>query len=144
MSDMTPTVIFLPGISGMQLPENIEKVGYPDTATDLEKILKLHGLNVDYAVTKSERVEVAHRAIDIWLPIIGFAAGAAGNVALNILSNALYDRFINRRRNDLPTPTIHLRLVRLPDGTEVFELNGGPEEIVETIREIGKGDRDDV
>lgn len=155
LSTEGPKFRFLPGIPGIELQdEKLNQIAYPDTAADLEKVLRQRGAIVEYSVSRELREEVGHRAADIWLPIIELVQLGGVSVALNLLSNVLYDMFIRKRvvKDSDPqleesqeidgleerssTPILHLTIERLPDGTARTELNGPAEDVVQAIREL--------
>ena len=68
------SVAVLPGVpnmGGLTVDDGI--VPFPDTTVDFVKILRAHGLNVEFTVAREDRRYVGHKAFELWLPILEFS-----------------------------------------------------------------------
>jgi hypothetical protein len=90
----TEPVTVLPGVPNMAgLTVDDGAVPFPDTTTDFVKVLRHHGLEVEYAVPRERRVYVGHKAFELWLPILEFTRdlliGIEGGLLVELLKTYL-------------------------------------------------------
>lgn len=144
MSDAAQ-ILFLPGVPGLGLEPSIAASNpYPDTTIDLLKVMRSYGVDASFSEPRENRVDVAHRNADVWLPVVSVVGVHGVGVALNILSNALYDlyvkRFVDPSNNgdpDRPPAQLHIELrYNSVTGEQLVRMDGAASDVIAAIREI--------
>lgn len=130
-------VVVLPGLPGWFPNDNQIRHPFPNTTTDVVKVLRGQGLSVEHVVAREGRQIIALKAAEYWLPILVFSYEVAVNVSAELLAGVITQLFgaVQLRRDRLHVRYGH----RLPDGTvSYFEAHGPGDEVVKAIRAHGK------
>ena len=135
-----PDVLVLPGIPGLfdQLPSG--ESAYPVTTTDVVKLLREAGLNVEYAEARNERTQVGHNAADLWIPVLLFVQQTSWDVVISYVTSVLTSLIgipeTSKRR-------LHVKVgVRNSNGDDTFfESSGKARDVLAAMRQAGINDR---
>ncbi len=105
---------------------------YPRGTSDIVKILRERGFQVEYDRPKSERVVVSHNAAEVWLPILAFASNVLANIPANIISSVIMDYLAPL---GLDRSKLHVEFkVKNADGSEAtFKADGSGPDVVRSI-----------
>lgn len=129
-------VTVVPGIPGTGV-DHLEtgEYAYPGTTTDIVKLLKERGFEVEYAVPRSERVDVEHNAADIWVPILQFLQVTEATAVGTIVAQMILDLF---GRDFVKHSVLHVKFSRQkPDGEmQEFEADGAGPDVIEAMRQF--------
>lgn len=156
-------VTVLPGVPNMpRLKIDSGVAPFPNTTTDFVKILREHGISVEYSVPKDQRSYVALKAFELWLPILEFTQGMLTAVGSGILVELLKS-YVHPNHSAHPegvhqigqnddvtseetTPAIlHVEWhVAKPEGErQTFVANGHMPEVLEALEKFEKNVRRD-
>lgn len=151
-------VTVLPGVPNMaKLKIDSGVTPFPNTTTDFVKVLREHGISVEYSVPKDQRTYVALKAFELWLPILEFTQSMLTAVGSGILVELLKS-YVHPNRSsqpegmqqihqnddatsEEPTPGIlHVEWhVAKPNGErQTFVANGHMPEVLESLEQFEK------
>lgn len=123
-----PDIIIRPGVPGLGF-ESMEDgtAGYPSSATNLIKLLREHGTIAEYDRPSDKRSELAHKAADVWLPVLEIVK----DVSIGVLSACIFELVTS------PRSRVHVKIGRRRHGTtEWIEASGERDDVVEAIAQL--------
>ncbi len=130
-------VLVCPGLPrDLSKPTDVQVV-YPDTTTDMVKILRARGYRVAFVDPDAAKTLVGHKAVDVWLPILEFGSALIATAGGEVLATLILDYFKARHSS---TPVAHISWhVTMPDGqSEAFEYDGPSDQAAESARVFEK------
>lgn len=166
MSETTqppPDVTVLPGVPNMDgLTVDDGVVPFPDTTTDVVKLLRQRGISVEYSVPRDQRTYVGHKAFELWLPILEFTRdlliGIEGGLLVELLMSYVQpaadsstpedleqsDEEVGEPRDTAPA-ILHVEWhVAKPDGErETFVANGSMPDVLDALARFEQHVRND-
>lgn len=125
MTDSELQVIIRPGVPGLGFEElDGGHAGYASSADDLVKLLRERGVATDFDRPREERLEVTHKAADVWLPVIEVVR----DLAIGVLGGCIVELVKDEKTR------LHAKVGRSRRGaTEWLELDGSRDEVIEAI-----------
>lgn len=135
-------VLVVAGLPGWSQAGTTDQVSnpYPETTTDVVKLVREQGLTVQYAVPREDRQTVSLNAAEYWLPVLVFAYDVGTNLVAGYFTGV-----ITQLLGSLPkrSDRLHVRFGReTTDGAvEYFEAHGPAPDVVKAIKAHGKATR---
>ena len=115
---------------------------YPNTTTDVAKLLAEHGFNVEFEDERNQRSYVSFYAAEIWLPILDFGiqiiAGGLGNL-LGDLLHAL----LGSDSSEKTILHVEFRVKSRKGNKKVFKASGKADDVLKAIETFEREVRDD-
>lgn len=114
---------------------------YPSSASNVVKLLRQEGMQVEYAHEKSERRVVSLNALEVWLPILSFVGDVGANIPANIVATMIMNYF-KGMKNGTSDTLLHLEYeFQDSKGNKAkFSASGSPEHVISALKEV-KDDR---
>lgn len=131
--DAKPDVTVQPGLPGRADPEGVDGGVYPNTTTDIVKLLREQDLRVEYVQTRDQRSTLTLKAAEWWIPILVFAYQVDISLCGTLLANAVAELFPDRE----PKPILHVKCGRETADQQIdwFEADGPSDKVIEALRE---------
>lgn len=115
MGDTARYVTILPGVPGMEgLTVDDDRMPYPDSTSDVAKILMELGLEVRFTEARELRRYVGHKALELWAPILQFTIEVLVAVEAGILLMILDEFLPGERRENTRLAASNSELVDAP------------------------------
>lgn len=115
---------------------------YPNTTTDVAKLLAERGLTVTYEDEKGQRSYVSFYAAELWIPIIQVASSIFAGIAGNFLSDIIRE-LIGADRPDDTLLHVEYSVVPRSGGKRTFRANGKADDVLKAIDTFEQEVRDD-
>lgn len=149
----------VPNMAGLTVDDGVTP--FPDTTTDFVKVLREHGVEVEYAVPRERRRYVGHKAFELWLPILECSRDVFLAVGSGLLVESIKDYLAPRTRDSdaaavdradedsppesRPPAILHVEFhVQTHDGNrESFMANGAAPDVFRALEEFEEHLRDD-
>jgi hypothetical protein len=109
---------------------------YPLLTSDIVKLLRQQGLEVDYEHQPADRIAVSLNALELWLPILNFVGDVGANVPANIVANLITSYFRGSRLKQDNT-VLHLE-IRISSKKKELKASGRPEDVLAAVERFGK------
>ncbi|RSM80469.1 hypothetical protein DL991_10080 [Amycolatopsis sp. WAC 01375] len=128
-----PDVLIRRGIPSMpSMPRDTLPAMYPYEAIHVAKLLREHGLVVDFEDDRADREYYTHDAFDIWLPVMNLAVGVVGGVTVALINDVI--KKLTKRGDDdadRPNTVLHVEItVTDPDGHQKhLKIDGSPDDV---------------
>lgn len=79
----------IPGMPGLTVPSG--KYPYPDTVTDIAKLIRERGFEAFYEDPREDRAIIAHKAADIWVPVMQVTSSLLLSVSSGLFTALILD-----------------------------------------------------
>ena len=145
MADISPTaegkpvVRVQPGVPG--LIERLESGNgaYPDSTTDIVKLLRVAEFDVLYDEPPESRSIVAHNAADFWMPVLTFTVTFSWSVIAGIVGNLLTSLLGKDR---VSRSQLHIKVGRTNEigETSYFEGSGPAPDVLRALEMFNTDD----
>ena len=122
--------LIVPGLPGRaDDPEAVENALYPSSTIDVVKLLREHGIAVDYAPVDKPRAELSLKAAELWVPLIIFARDVLAEGGAHVLVDVVWDRLHGRNHGK---SILHLNVGSRGAGGQVewFESHGHADDVL--------------
>lgn len=142
-------VLVLPGFPDREVALNEAGNPYPSTTIDVVKRLRQLGLTVEFTESREQRLEVALKASELWIPVLQVAQQVFINLGVWQLIKAFELRSTARsasagediagESDRAEAPLLHVRMaVVREDGRETrwIEVDGSPDDVVRVIAQV--------
>lgn len=134
-ADKARSVRVQPGVPGIMVRLESGNGAYPDSTTDIVKLLREVSFEVSYEEPSECRSLVAHNAADFWMPILIFTDELTWSVIGGVLANALTSLLGTARAS---RAQLHLKIGRESrDGeTSYFEGSGPASQVLKALEKF--------
>lgn len=132
-------VVVLPGFpDAASTPQDgHEPAVYPSSATDVVKILRAEGLDVAYAVDRSERRLMSKNAAEHWLPVVVALTEFGANTLTSVLASHIAEFIVSPFER---SSKLHVRCGKSTSDGDIsyFSASGPPEVVLDALKEFGR------
>lgn len=132
-------VVVLPGFpdAASTAQEGCESAVYPSSATDVVKFLRAEGLDVAYAVDRSERRLMSKNAAEHWLPVVVALTEFGANTLTSVLESHIAEFIVKPFGR---SSKLHVRCGKSTSEGDIsyFSASGPAEGVVDALREFGR------
>jgi hypothetical protein len=105
---------------------------YPETAVDLAKVIREHGLTVSFEDERQERKYVEHKAADVFLPIIQVAIDILTGISSGFFTMFIAD-LLGLDKAEKSILHVEYRIADRRGNVEEFKANGPGKEVMEAL-----------
>jgi hypothetical protein len=117
---------------------------YPNTTTDVAKLLAERGLTVTYEDEKDQRSYVSFYAAEIWIPILQVAssilAGASGNLLSEVIKQLLG---LGKEKSTDTILHVDYSIVPRKGPKKTFKASGKADDVLKAMDKFEQEARDD-
>jgi ribosomal protein L17 len=133
-------VLILQGVPGRVTPAEPQELGlYPSSTPDVAKLLRSHGLNVDFEHDRMHREYLTLHAAEHWLPVVEVNSRFLRGANSRMFTRLVEDYILAVGADSI----LHVRFRIRNDGDSVNEFSAdGPAK--EVLVALGKFEKDDV
>lgn len=114
---------------------------YPNTTTDVAKLLAERGLIVTYEDERDQRSYVSFYAADIWIPILEFASSILGGISGNFFSD-LIKELLDKEKPEDTIMHVELRVIPRKGPEKVFRASGKANDVLRAMDNFERDVRD--
>lgn len=127
MSDSAKTVRLLAGMPGVEGQEDgAPSVQYPTTSTDVAKLFRERGLEVQFEHDRSARQYLSLHSSDVWIPIIAVSLQVLQAVGEGLLTDVVQD-LLGKQRTTTSTLHVTYRVTDSKGEREFTAIGPGPD-----------------
>ncbi|WP_143036162.1 hypothetical protein [Lentzea fradiae] len=111
---------------------------YPDSVTDVAKLLRQEGVEVSYEHDRDQRKILSLNSAEVWIPVLAFVTDVGVNVPANIVATMIVNYFGGRSRAE--KSVLHVEFEEsTPDGSQrKFNASGPGALVLEAIDKFGR------
>jgi hypothetical protein len=114
---------------------------YPNTTTDVAKLLAERGLTVTYEDERDQRSYVSFYAAEIWIPILEFASSIRGGISGNFFSDVIKE-LIGKEKPEDTIMHVELRVIPRKGPEKVFRASGKADDVLRAMDNFERDVRD--
>jgi hypothetical protein len=105
---------------------------YPDTAIDMAKVIREHGLTVSFEDDREKRKYVEHKATDVWLPILQVTIDILTGISSGLFTMLIAD-LLGADKAEKSILYVEYRVTDRRGKVQEFKAEGPGKEVMEAV-----------